>query len=184
MFSLSCFSGLSIWQSVLLCQLQHSISQHLKTCWECSTPHCLCNWKNIEEHQFQDRTLRDTTCHVSPLGHGTIGCNSLDVSTQPVPFPQISPPFKSMCLQSGDKNVMWNHTKGLTECEWQQFVFLCWLLQPIHHRGVRITLKVGVGHYYYREPSYVYWLSRTSTIYFDLQMVKDYLPVFILHHSK
>ncbi|TRZ23389.1 hypothetical protein HGM15179_003740 [Zosterops borbonicus] len=70
--------------------------------------------KDIEEHQFQDRALRDTTCLMSPLEHQTIDYKSLSVSTQPIPYPLNSPLFQSMHLQSGDKNVMWNHDKGLT----------------------------------------------------------------------
>ncbi|KAJ7428245.1 hypothetical protein BTVI_01097 [Pitangus sulphuratus] len=71
--------------------------------------------KDIEEYQSQDRTLRDTTHHQPPPGHRAIDHNSLVVSIQPVPYLSNSPSIKSMSLQFGDKDIMWDCIKGLTE---------------------------------------------------------------------
>ncbi|KAJ7411542.1 hypothetical protein WISP_102395 [Willisornis vidua] len=55
--------------------------------------------EHTEEHQSQDRALRDTTRHWSPPGHRAIDHNCLDVPILPIPYPLNSPSIKSMSLQ-------------------------------------------------------------------------------------
>lgn len=41
--------------------------------------------------------------------------NSLLVTIQPIPYPLYNLFFKFMSLQFGEKNVMWDHVRGLVE---------------------------------------------------------------------
>ncbi|KAJ7414774.1 testosterone 17-beta-dehydrogenase 3-like [Pitangus sulphuratus] len=66
--------------------------------------------EDIEEHQSQDRSLRDTTCHQPPPGHRDINLISLAVSIQSISYLPNSPSIKFE-----DKHVVWDCVKGLTE---------------------------------------------------------------------
>ena len=55
---------------------------------------------------------------------------TLCVAIQPIPYPPSGPPIISISLHFGDKDVMWNHVKGLTEGQvddigWSSFVNWC-----------------------------------------------------------
>lgn len=71
--------------------------------------------EDVEEHWPQDRALRDTADCCPPPRHKAIDHNSLAAFIEPIPYPLDAPPIKSMSLQLGDKEIMWDHTKGLTE---------------------------------------------------------------------
>jgi len=54
---------------------------------------------------------------------------------QPIPCPLNSLLFRSITFQSRDKNVMWDHLKGLAEVQVDYIMIFCCLLMPsLHHR--------------------------------------------------
>lgn len=57
----------------------------------------------------------DTACYWLTAGRRTIDHNSLPVSIQSILYLLSSSSIKSMSLQFGDKDIMWDHTEGLTE---------------------------------------------------------------------
>ena len=50
----------------------------------------------------------------TPPGHRATDHNPLAVTFQPIPYPP-SPPFKCILPQFRDKDMMWDHIKGLAE---------------------------------------------------------------------
>lgn len=60
--------------------------------------------KDVEQLQSQHRSLRNATCHWSPLGHGTTDHSSSSVTIQPVPHPRIHQ--IKLSLQFRDKDIM------------------------------------------------------------------------------
>ena len=73
--------------------------------------------KDIKQYQSQDRPLRDTTRYWPPPGHGDIDHHSLGATFKPISCPLNGPPIKSISLNFGDQNVMWDHVKGLAEVQ-------------------------------------------------------------------
>jgi len=71
--------------------------------------------KDIKGYQSQDGLLGHTTHHQPPPGHRAIDHNLLDVTIQPIPCPLNSPPFKPISLQFREKDMVWNHVKGLAQ---------------------------------------------------------------------
>lgn len=55
--------------------------------------------------------------HLSPRGHGAIDCSSLSVSTQTIPYPPRGPCIRSMSLQFGDKNVVWDRVQCFAQVQ-------------------------------------------------------------------
>ena len=72
-------------------------------------------YKNVEEHWFQDRPLGDTVHHQPLPGHSASDHNHLAATIQPIIYSLNSPFLKSISLQPKDKEVVWDHIKGLAE---------------------------------------------------------------------
>ena len=73
--------------------------------------------EDIEKHQSQNRPLRGTTHHWPSLGYIAIDQHSLGATFKPTPYPLNGLPTKSISLQFGDQDVMWDHVKDLTELQ-------------------------------------------------------------------
>lgn len=63
-------------------------------------------------------------------GHRTTNHSSLALSLKTVPYPLNGPPFKSVSSQFGDKYVIWDHVKDLTEIhvddtDWSSLINYC-----------------------------------------------------------
>ena len=61
--------------------------------------------------------LEDTTRNWPPPEHRVIDHNPLAVTIQPIYYSLNSSPLKSIRLQFKEKDVMWDHTKGLEEIQ-------------------------------------------------------------------
>jgi len=64
--------------------------------------------KDVKQPRSQYQSQRNVTCHLFPLGHRAIDCNSSSVTIQSNPN---VPSIKFMSLQFRDKNVMWDSVK-------------------------------------------------------------------------
>ena len=73
--------------------------------------------KNFKEYLSQDSPLGDIAHYWSLPGYRAIDYNPLVVTTQPIPYPPNSPPFKPICLQFRDKDVVWYHVKSLADIQ-------------------------------------------------------------------
>lgn len=59
----------------------------------------------------------DTTCYQSQSEHWAIDHFSLGTILQPAPYPSINPPIKSISSHFGEKDVMGDYIKSLTEIQ-------------------------------------------------------------------
>ncbi|KAK4830182.1 hypothetical protein QYF61_008973 [Mycteria americana] len=73
--------------------------------------------EGVKQYWSQYGSLRDTTCHPSPSGHGAVDHYCLDATIQPIPPPPNRPPIKSVSLQFREKDVVGDCVKGLTEIQ-------------------------------------------------------------------
>jgi len=73
--------------------------------------------EDFKQYWSQYRPQRDTTCHQSSSEHQAVDHYPLAVTIQPIPHPLDSPPIKSMSLQFGEKDVVGDCVKGLTEVQ-------------------------------------------------------------------
>ena len=67
--------------------------------------------KDIKQYWSQDRALRNTTHHWPLLGCRASNHHFLGVAFKPILYPLNGPPFKSISLQFGDQDVIWDHVK-------------------------------------------------------------------------
>ena len=65
-------------------------------------------------------------------GPRAIDNNLLAMTIQPVLYSPNSPAFKSICLQFRDKDVLWDHVKGLAEVQVVNISYLAFVHQ-CHH---------------------------------------------------
>lgn len=77
--------------------------------------------KGVKEHWSQNEILGDVTCDRPPPRHRATDHNPLAVTTQLTLHPPNSLPFKLICLQFRDKDVVWESTYSfeclyLSEC--------------------------------------------------------------------
>ena len=72
----------------------------------------------------EDRPLEDTICHQTPPGHKSIEHSPLAENIQSIPYPLNSSHFQSVSYQLRDKDVMWDHVKGLAEVQVDDISFL------------------------------------------------------------
>jgi len=100
---------------LLLCQLHHSVWCHQQTCWGYTQSHYLGHWcgRTLVPGWNPGHSSHDWP----PSGHRVINHNPLAVTIQPILYPMSSPAFKSISLQFRDKEVMWDHVKGLAQVQ-------------------------------------------------------------------
>ena len=71
----------------------------------------------VKYHRFKHWSLTNATHHLSTLGHWTINWNSLSVTIQPIPHPASGPSIKSIFLQFGNQDVMWDSVKCFAQVQ-------------------------------------------------------------------
>jgi len=90
---------------------------HQQTCWEYTQFHCLCHWWEVEEHQSQDGPLGDSTYDWPPPGQRAIHNNPLATNINQILYPPNRPAFKSISLQFRNKDLVWDHNKGIAHVQ-------------------------------------------------------------------
>jgi len=73
--------------------------------------------KDIEEHQSQDGPLGDTTYDWPPPGQRAIHNNPLATNINQILYPPNRPAFKSISLQFRNKDLVWDHNKGIAHVQ-------------------------------------------------------------------
>jgi len=61
--------------------------------------------------------VEDTVHHWPPPEHRAVAHNTVIVTIQPTFYPSHSPAFKSISLQLSNKDVVWDHLKGLEQVQ-------------------------------------------------------------------